>query len=301
MSAGRYRLNKIRLWLAIVSFVPLVAIPGCAPSSSRKEIRRPSVAPDQKMSPAAAIDGICYLKMNRKYAAILDQIAISSGVLLDGRYVLTAGHNLFNASYPWGRVDTIEVLVGKPDVSKVGRDYVDALVSGGRVERGAIPLDGVWTVAPRFEWSISTWLKPSASNRMIQHDYGFIDLGGSFPERTSYTLNSSTGIELKVGDVVKVAGYPGDSKKIKGATGSRLFEGEGRVTAIGPNLFTYNVATARGLSGAPVWIEKGGRKIVVGVHVGSDFDGEKGAMARRVDGKLIRDWKSWKSRRQSAN
>ncbi len=239
--------------------------------------------------------------MNRKYAAILDQIAISSGVLLDGRYVLTAGHNLFNASYPWGRVDTIEVLVGKPDVSKVGRDYVDALVSGGRVERGAIPLDGVWTVAPRFEWSISTWLKPSASNRMIQHDYGFIDLGGSFPERTSYTLNSSTGIELKVGDVVKVAGYPGDSKKIKGATGSRLFEGEGRVTAIGPNLFTYNVATARGLSGAPVWIEKGGRKIVVGVHVGSDFDGEKGAMARRVDGKLIRDWKSWKSRRQSAN
>jgi len=298
MSAGRYRLNKIRLWLAIVSFVSLVAIPGCAPSSSRKEIRRPSVAPDQKMSPAGAIDGVCFLKASRKYAAILDQTAISTGVLLDGRYVLTAGHNLFNASYPWGRIELIGILVGEPDVSEVGPDHLDAVVSGGRVEQGMILVDGVWTVAPRFQWSPSTWLKPSASNRMIQHDYGFIDLGKSFRGRSSFVLG---GVKLKVGDVVKVAGYPGDSKRVKGATGERLYQAEGRVTAIKANLFRYNVITAKGLSGAPVWVERGGKKIVVGVHVGSDFGGEKGAVARTVDNALIRDWNLWKSRRQAAD
>ncbi|MDA8976637.1 trypsin-like peptidase domain-containing protein [bacterium] len=285
----------------IVAWAFLLSILGCGPSSSRTAIPQSEVGSEQKMSPAGAIDGVCFLKASRKYAAILDQTAISTGVLLDGRYVLTAGHNLFNASYPWGRIEVIGILVGEPDVSEVGPDYLDALVSGGRVEQGMIPVDGVWTVAPRFQWSPSTWLKPSASNRMIQHDYGFIDLGKSFSGKTSFTLSVSAGMSLKVGDVVRVAGYPGDSKRIKGATGERLYRAEGRITAIKANLFRYNIITAKGVSGAPVWVERDGKKIVVGVHVGSDFGGEKGAVARTVDSALIRDWNRWKSRRQAAD
>ena len=81
----------------------------------------------------------------------------------------------------------------------------------------------------------------------------------------------------------------------------KLYYAEGRVTALKENLFSYSVVTAKGLSGAPVWVEKGRKKIIVGVHVGSDFGGEKGAVARIVDSNLIRDWNLWKGRREAAN
>ena len=242
------------------------------------------------MKPVGGIAGVCFLKANRKFAVVLDQTASATGVLLDGRYVLTAGHNLFNASYPWGRVERIGVEIGKAHAGEA-----EVVVRGGKVEQGVIPAGGVWTVSPSFKWSPSTWLKPAASNEMIQHDYGFVDLGEGFRRSSHFTL--SKGFQLKVGDVVRVAGYPGDSKRVKGATGTQLFEGKGQVTAVGGNLFSYNIVTAKGLSGAPVWVERGGRKVVVGVHVGSDFGGKKGAVARTVNRRLIQDWKAWKSLR----
>jgi V8-like Glu-specific endopeptidase len=253
------------------------------------------------MSPSGVIEGLCFLRMNRKYVAFFDQIAISTGVLLDRRYVVTAGHNLFNASYPWGRIKNIEIAVGREDISGMTLDEFDGQVSGGKVEEGAIPSDGIWTVAPKFHWSPSTWLKPSVSNQMIQHDYGFIDMGKDFQGQSVFTLGGSGEAELKVGDLVKVAGYPGDPRRVSGATGERLYYAEGRVTKIKENLFSYSVITAKGLSGAPVWVEKGRKKIIVGVHVGSDFGDEKGAVARIVDSTFIHDWNRWKGRRETAN
>ena len=289
------RLN-LRIWI-FVSFSFVFGLLGCTRSSSRK---RPSQV-DQKMSPSGVIEGLCFLRMNRKYVAFFDQIAISTGVLLDRRYVVTAGHNLFNASYPWGRIKNIEIAVGRDDISGMTLDEFDGQVSGGKVEEGAIPSDGIWTVAPKFHWSPSTWLKPSVSNQMIQHDYGFIDMGKDFQGQSVFTLGGSGEAELKVGDLVKVAGYPGDPRRVSGATGERLYYAEGRITKIKENLFSYSVITAKGLSGAPVWVEKGREKIIVGVHVGSDFSGEKGAVARIVDSAFIHDWKRWKSRREAAN
>ena len=287
---------NFRIWI-LVSLSVVFGLLGCTRSSSHK---RPSQA-DQKMSPSGVIEGLCFLRMNRKYAAFFDQIAISTGVLLDRRYVLTAGHNLFNASYPWGRIESIEIAVGREDISGITLDELDGQVSGGKVEQGVIPADGIWTVAPKFHWSPSTWLKPSVSNQMIQHDYGFIDMGKGFQGQSVFTLGGSGEAELKVGDLVKVAGYPGDARRVRGATGERLYYAEGRVTALKENLFSYSVVTAKGLSGAPVWVEKGRKKIIVGVHVGSDFGGEKGAVARIVDSNLIRDWNLWKGRREAAN
>ena len=132
---------------------------------------------------------------------------------------------------------------------------------------------------------------------MIQHDYGFVDLGGEVKGRSSFELGAS--LSLKVGDVIKVAGYPEGGARVHGANGNRLFQASGKVTAVTANLFSYDVVTARGISGAPVWVERGGRRVLVGVHVRSDFGGEKGAMARRVDSALIRDWNRWRSRRAS--
>ena len=289
------RLN-LRIWI-FVSFSFVFGLLGCTRSSSQK---RPSQV-GQKMSPSGVIEGLCFLRMNRKYVAFFDQIAISTGVLLDRRYVVTAGHNLFNASYPWGRIENIEIAVGREDISGMTLDEFDGQVSGGKVEEGAIPSDGIWTVAPKFHWSPSTWLKPSVSNQMIQHDYGFIDMGKDFQGQSVFTLGGSGEAELKVGDLVKVAGYPGDPRRVSGATGERLYYAEGRVTEIKENLFSYSVITAKGLSGAPVWVEKGRKKIIVGVHVGSDFGDEKGAVARIVDSTFIHDWNRWKGRRETAN
>ena len=81
----------------------------------------------------------------------------------------------------------------------------------------------------------------------------------------------------------------------------KLYYAEGRVTKIKENLFSYSVITAKGLSGAPVWVEKGRKRIIVGVHVGSDFGDEKGAVARIVDSTFIHDWNRWKGRRETAN
>lgn len=279
-----------RLGGALALFLLLGA---CGNKGPTPELPSSAVPINLEMTPADRIRGICFLKMNRRAALGLDQNATATGVLCDGGDILTAGHNLINASYPWGRIDSIEITAGEVEVA--GRPP-QVVLTGGGVEPDKIPASGVWTVSPSFQWRPKTWWDPEGSLTMIQHDYGFLDAGLD-PDDGGFELGLPDGMSLQVGEVVRVAGYPGEQSRIEGANGTRLFQGQGRVTAVTRNLFSYEVKTAKGLSGAPVWVERRGRNHVVGVHVGSDFAGHRGAVARLVDDRLLRDWRDWRNRR----
>lgn len=96
---------------------------------------------------------------------------------------------------------------------------------------------------------------------------------------------------------VFVAGYPGESRRVKGATGKKLFVGEGKVTKVRGSLFGYDLETAKGVSGGPIWMERGGRRLLVGIHLGSDIGGIEGAVGRMIDAALLKDWCEWRRRR----
>ena len=276
--------------LGYATMLGILLGPGCfsphVNSSERPVLPRSSLPVPNKMVPVdraeGGLGGVCFLKVNRRIGSLLKQDGRATGALVAGRFVITAAHNIVDAPYPLGRVDFIEVAVGEVQARE-----------GSTI----VPAKDSWSLAPRFHWRPKTIGDPWGSSFMIQHDYGFVDLGGEVKGRSSFELGAS--LSLKVGDVIKVAGYPEGGARVHGANGNRLFQASGKVTAVTANLFSYDVVTARGISGAPVWVERGGRRVLVGVHVGSDFGGEKGAMARRVDSALIRDWNRRRSRRAS--
>lgn len=276
--------------LGYAAMLGILLGPGCfspdVSSSERPELPRSSLPVTNKMVPVdqakGGPGGVCFLKVNRRIGSLLKQDGSATGALVDGRFVITAAHNIVDAPYPLGRVDTIEVAVGEVHAGE-----------GSSI----VPPKDYWSLAPRFRWRPKTIGDPRGSSFMIQHDYGFVDLGEELKVGNSFELGAPH--SLKVGDIIKVAGYPEGGARVHGANGKRLFQASGKITAVTANLFSYDVVTARGMSGAPVWVERGGRRILVGVHVGSDFGGEKGAVARRVDSALICDWNRWKSLRAS--
>lgn len=278
--------------IIFIGFVSSCSKPGegaAVPSSGNPAFRR--------MIATSGIDGICRMEINRQVASVLKQNMVGTGVILEDRYVLTAAHLLYNSGYPWGKVQSIGLVANNQPADD---SHPSILVRGGRVEDGLIPSDGVWTVAPGFEWRPRTRRDPLGSTVMIRHDYGFIDAGPGI-SGGDFRLGLPKPLKLQVGDAVSVAGFPGDDKRVPGSDASKIFVAKGRVTAIQDTLFSYDVITARGLSGAPVWIEQSGKKHIVGIHVGSDFGGGKEAVARLVDETMIRDWKRWVSLRRKGS
>jgi len=244
------------------------------------------------MVPGRHAEGICFLRMKRKFAVILGRDSSATGALIDGRYVLTAAHSLYDPPSQKGSLRSIQLAVGRADVSKVNDETADSLVRRERGDVGRLPQDQVWSVSPDYRARLTHRSVKKSSVPLVRCDYGFVDLGKNFGRGNSFQLSRTAG-HLKVGDVISVAGYPGESKRIKGATGARLFVGAGKVTTIQGSVFGYDLETSKGVSGGPVWMERGGRRSLVGIHLGSDLGGMKGAVGRVIDAALLNDWDAW--------
>ncbi len=248
------------------------------------------------MVPSDQAEGVCFLRMNRNFAVVLGQNSSSAGALIDGRYVLTAAHSLYDPPSEKGRLRSIQLTVGKADVSEVNDETADSVVRRDREDVGRLPQDRVWSVSPEYQAGLTHRSVKKSSKLLVRHDYGFVDLGKDFGQGNSFRLVRAAEF-LRVGSVIRVAGYPGESKRVKGATGSKLFEGEGEVTTIQGNLFGYDLETSKGVSGGPVWVERGGRRYLVGIHIGSDIGGIEGAVGRVIDQALLNAWNVWVARR----
>lgn len=280
------------LWIlgAVLLAVSCLCLSSCANQGGGVALEKKTMVKSREA------EGICFLRMKRKFAVILEQDSSSAGALIDGRYVLTAAHGLYDPPSGKGDLRRIQLAVGRSDVSGLDDETADCVVRRESEDMGRLPEDQVWSVAPEYQARLSHHSVRKSSRELVQYDYGFVDLGRDFGRGNSFQLGGA--VILKVGDEIRLAGYPGESKRVKGATGQLLFEGGGTVTSIQGSFFGYDLETSKGVSGGPIWVRRGGRRVLVGIHLGSDLGGIKGAVGRVIDEALLDDWRVWVARRK---
>ena len=159
---------------------------------------------------------------------------VGTGCLVGPRLVMTAGHVVYMHDHGgWAR----EVRVAP------GRS-IDAIPFGE-------------AVATRFH-SVSGWTAQADP----QFDYGAIVLpeDRAFGGTLGWFGHALAPPDWLEGQLVNLSGYPADKPE-----GSQWYHGR-RVLDADERLFYYNIDTAGGQSGAPVWLEVGGQRYVVATH-----------------------------------
>jgi len=181
-----------------------------------------------------------------------------TGVVIDGQFMITVAHNLRDEEL--GRVTEVEAGGG---VNGKGR---------------------AWTVSSAYLMRQSEGGRKKSDPLLLENDFGFIELEESVTGGPVFNLDRMMAVAVAKGAVVHVAGYAG---------GKELLSSTGRVTGVRGSLFSYEAKTRKGMSGSPVWVERNGRRVLVGIHLGSDIGGFEGAVARRVDRGLIGEYDRW--------
>lgn len=202
----------------------------------------------------APYDNVCHLSSNR---------STGSAVLIEGRYLITAAHNLSDYS-GFSRVKRLEVRCGV-----LAKEGAEALV----FDRPEIKKN---RAIPRYSFN------PLYRRAQFKNDYAFFDLGKVISAQNHFQLSAfPAGTTMSV----SIAGYPGGSVC---DNCHMLFVGKGETSgAVHRSNFEYNVTTATGNSGGPVWYEKpNGKYALAGIHVAP-------SRARVVDDVFLDDWKNW--------
>lgn len=171
-----------------------------------------------------------------------------SGFLIGLRTVVTAGHCVYlHNQGGWAR--KVEVIPGG--------------------QEGTVKPFGS-AVSSQFR-SVAGWVR----DKKPESDYGCIVLpAGSFSGRNlgSFGFGNLSAQELVAKPAV-VAGYPGDKPF------AELWGMARKIKTVGANTLVYDVDTMGGQSGCPVYIRRGGDRIVVGIH---NYGAAGGNSATRV-------------------
>ncbi len=185
---------------------------------------------------------ICALKMYSNSGGS----AIGTGWLVGPRTIITAGHCVHHAGFFGGWADRIEISAGRD-----GSEFPFGTVN-----------------ATRFT-SVDKWIEDADPD----FDIGCIHLEEPLGDTVGwFSIASLTAKEL-VSHMVNVSGYPGDR-----GYGTEQYFHKNRVLNVGDRRVFYDIDTAGGQSGAPVWIheEKGAPPLVIGIHAygtgGTPFD-----------------------------
>ncbi|WP_270936755.1 trypsin-like serine peptidase [Falsiroseomonas oryzae] len=171
---------------------------------------------------------ICHLSIMTKTGASF----LGTGFFIGPRTIATAGHCVYIKNHG-GWAKQIVVTPGRNGSNK--------------------PFQSVTAVQFR---SVKGWL---AGKRDC--DYGAIILPRSFNNPTfgAFGFDAWSDSQLR-GAKLNLAGYPGDKPP-----GTMWYHGR-VATGLSQRVITYDIDTAGGQSGSPVWVKKGDSRIVVGVH-----------------------------------
>lgn len=205
--------------------------------------------------PAGTIfENLCHLTIERKVLFFTRRYT-GSAVLYQGRYLLTAGHNVYQDN---SRVRKIEVRCGVLDARS--RPLPDAVVTGDDV-LDASGYDG----------------------ESFARDFGVIRLPRPIATSRPMILADEAATP---GEAIRFAGYPGGPHD-----GRQLFAAPGRITASGDGLAHYDIMTFKSNSGGPVWRERDGRAELLAIHVqpsggrivDADYRSEVARLIARLD------------------
>ena len=185
---------------------------------------------------------------------------IGTGWMVSPRTVITAGHCVFIHNRG-GWVKSVEVIPGRNASSK---------------PFGA----GVGT---SFR-SVKGWTQ----SKKADNDYGAIVLPKAAPlgNKVGWFGYANLGFFSLMGLKVNLSGYPGDKP-----AGTQWWHAR-KITLVLPRRFSYNIDTAGGQSGAPVWRLKDGKRHVVGIHTNGSSLGNS---ATRITSAVFDNIKKWKA------
>jgi glutamyl endopeptidase len=185
---------------------------------------------------------------------------IGTGWLVGPRTVITAGHCVFMHNQG-GWVKRVEVI---PACNGAQRPYGSATATSFR--------------------SVTGWTQ--GSNR--SYDYGAIILpsANKYGNQLGYFGYASLSTTSLMGLTLNLSGYPGDKP-----SGTQWFHAR-KATLVLPRSIVYNIDTAGGQSGAPVWRYLNGQRHVVGIHTNGS---QLGNSATRIVSGVFNNIKTWKA------
>ena len=201
---------------------------------------------------------ICSLKIT----AADDSQWIGTGWLVGPRTVITAGHCVFIRSRG-GWVKSVEVIPGRDGST---RPYGECVSRSFR--------------------SVTGWTR----RRRRSHDYGAIILPRDcrYGDQLGWFGYGSYSSGTLKNLMVNLSGYPGD----KQPTGTQWFDAR-KIKKVNARSLVYNIDTAGGQSGAPVWwLKDNGQRYAVGIHTNGHSSGNS---ATRIVKPVFDNIKHWKA------
>ncbi len=185
---------------------------------------------------------ICHQSIHRD-RLLGDRYFQSTGFLIARNVVLTAAHNLYSVT--GSRVDKITIHPGR---------YKDTYSYDSVTISGLTNCKNTTRVNPRFKFG------------KVSYDFAIIIIpenllvNKNWPSASSFELDPS--YVLNNGEKINVAGFPASG----GYDGSIMTYQNQEAEAVNQTTIPHNLDTQTGNSGSPIWVEKNGKKIVVGVH-----------------------------------
>lgn len=158
---------------------------------------------------------------------------IGSGILIANKYVLTAGHNVYDRTLG-GYADRIEVI---PAMTGTFAPYGKAIAKRMRTFSG-------WTNNESSAWDMAL----ITLDKEIGKSTGFL----GYANYNNAQLNRA---------YVTIAGYPFDKDN-----GNRMWYMSGNLLRLYTHELNYTIDTAGGQSGSGIWRVVNGKRYVIGVH-----------------------------------
>lgn len=202
-------------------------------------------------------NGICYLIVRKKLKIPFAKYKSyrSTGFFINPTTVVTAGHCVFSKGMKTGSIQIIP-----------GRDEDNWPLGSIMAREYRIP---------------NEWRK----NGNESFDYGVVKLDTPFDGQSPYNF-ALANLDRAVleSTTAHTAGYPSDMDR-----SFRLHHNEGPIDSVASQRLGYFLDTWTGASGSPVWIERDGKREVVGIH----NYGHCPNKATRVNSRVLNDLQEW--------